>query len=269
MTIVNSEPCAPRGARTVLEGVSTAGLPHDLDVDVSRLKLMKADHQSKQYRLQDKLLKSFPQDIEQTKKLISCFEQDIATLSAHPLPEKDFIGMEVQGHVIFDKEEAGKAILEACKQAASRGKPVDVGTYRGFDVRVVYDTFTNKFNLMMKGVLTHQAEVGTDPRGNILRMDNALATMPASLEKQKGQLANLEQQVQDAQVQVAKPFPQEEELKTKSARLAELNAVLNIEQASTSAQIGPKSEKKSVMEQLRQPSRPGTSRFHHHDREAR
>ena len=128
--MVNGEPCAPRGACTVLEGVSNAGLPHDLDVDVARLRLMKADHQSQQYRLEDQLLKVFPRQLEQDAQLLEGFAQDRATLAANPEPEAEFGGLTVRGSFIEEKEAAGKAILAACKEAA-QVNPVEFGAYRG------------------------------------------------------------------------------------------------------------------------------------------
>ena len=133
--MVNGEPCAPRGACTVLEGVSNAGLPHDLDVDVARLRLMKADHQSQQYRLEDQLLKVFPRQLEQDTQLLEGFAQDRATLAVHLEPEAEFGGLTAHGNFIEDKEAAGKAILAACKEAA-QGNPVEFGAYRGLTMSI-------------------------------------------------------------------------------------------------------------------------------------
>ena len=239
MTIVNSEPCAPRGARTVLEGASTAGLPHDLDVDVAWLRLMKADHQSKQYRLEDQLLKHFPHEIERDKQLIDAFRKDIALLEAHPLPEKDFVGMTVDGQVLTEKEAAGKAILASCKNAA-KGIPVTVGTYRGMEISVQYDLMTNHFQMTLRGSVSHRTEVGNSAEGNVIRMDNALATIPKRLNDTEAHLASMNQQMEAAKTEVGKPFPQESELRTKSARLAELDAELNMDRQSDKEQ--PKKE---------------------------
>lgn len=233
--MVNGEPCAPRGACTVLEGVSNAGLPHDLDVDVARLKLMRADHLSKQFRLEDQLLKVFPQEVERDTHLIAGFEKDIATLNAHPLPQEDFVGMTVGDALITDKEEAGKAILTACKEAA-RGTAVEFGSYRGLNMRVQYDSFVNRFLLTLHGAVSHPMEVGNDARGNITRLDNAIAQIPKRLAATEEHLATVRQQIEAAKAEVSKPFPQETELKTKSARLAELDAALNMDHTSSSRQ---------------------------------
>lgn len=233
--MVNGEPCAPRGACTVLEGVSNAGLPHDLDVDVARLKLMKADHLSKQYRLEDQLLKDFPQEIERDTQLIAGFEKDIATIEAHPLPQEDFVGMMVGGKLILDKEEAGKAILAACKEAA-KGMDAEFGSYRGLTMSISYDSFINKFQLILHGSVSHRMDVGNDARGNITRLDNTIAQISKRMEETAARLAAVRQQVADAKEEAGKPFPQEDELKTKSARLAELNAALDIDKTTATKQ---------------------------------
>ena len=180
--MVNGEPCAPRGACTVLEGVSNAGLPHDLDVDVARLRLMKADHQSQQYRLEDQLLKVFPRQLEQDAQLLEGFAQDRATLAAHPEPEAEFGGLTVRGSFIEDKETAGKAILAACKEAA-QGNPVEFGDYRGLNMSVQFDSFANKFRLTLRGAVSHIMEVGSDARGNITRLTNLIQTLPDRMAK--------------------------------------------------------------------------------------
>ena len=207
----------------------------DLDVDVARLKLMRADHLSKQFRLEDQLLKVFPQEVERDTHLIAGFEKDIATLNAHPLPQEDFVGMTVGDVLITDKEEAGKAILTACKEAA-RGTAVEFGSYRGLNMRVQYDSFANRFLLTLHGAVSHPMEVGNDARGNITRLDNAIAQIPKRLAATEEHLATVRQQIEAAKAEVSKPFPQETELKTKSARLAELDAALNMDHTSSSRQ---------------------------------
>ena len=207
----------------------------DLDVDVARLKLMRADHLSKQFRLEDQLLKVFPQEVERDTHLIAGFEKDIATLNAHPLPQEDFVGMTVGDALITDKEEAGKAILTACKEAA-RGTAVEFGSYRGLNMRVQYDSFVNRFLLTLHGAVSHPMEVGNDARGNITRLDNAIAQIPKRLAATEEHLATVRQQIEAAKAEINKPFPQETELKTKSARLAELDAALNMDHTSSSRQ---------------------------------
>ena len=200
----------------------------DLDVDVARLRLMKADHQSQQYRLEDRLLKYFPQEIERNKGYLSGFEQDLATASAHPLPEKDFIGMTIGGETFTEAKDAGEAILDACKHVSNE-KDHALGEYRGFSMSVMYNPLSQMYQLTLKGAMSHQVELGSDPRGNITRIDNALAGIPRRIQNVENKLNDLNQQMSTAKAELGKPFPQEDELKTKSARLAELDAKLNLD----------------------------------------
>ena len=200
----------------------------DLDVDVARLRLMKSDHLTKQYRLEDQILKSLPKEIDQATQVIAAFDKDIETMQAHPLPEQDFVGMTAGGAVITEKEDAGNLILESCKKS-SRGEVIPVGEYRGFDLSVQYDLFNSRFQMMLQGALTHRVDVGTDARGNILRLDNTLANMPQRQADAKARLENAQNQLASAKEELGKPFPQEAELKAKSARLAELDAELNLD----------------------------------------
>ena len=200
----------------------------DLDVDVARLKVLKADHQSQQYRLEDKLMKYFPAEIEKTQGFIKGFQSDIRTVAAHPLPEEGFCGMEVNGTQFTEKAEAGEAILAVCKANQSL-EPVPLGSYRGFKMELSYDSFQKEYQVLLKGEMTHRVPIGTSAAGNIQRLDNALAGIPARLEKAEQQLDNLRSQQEAAQAELGKPFPQEAELAEKSARLAELDALLNMD----------------------------------------
>ena len=200
----------------------------DLDVDVARLRLMKADHQSQQYRLEDQLLEGFA--------------QDKATLAANPEPEAEFGGLTVRGSFIEDKEAAGKAILAACKEAA-QGNPVEFGAYRGLTMSVQFDSFANKFRLTLRGAVSHIMEVGSDARGNITRLMNLIQTLPDRMAKVQARLDATKQQMAAAKAELGKPFPQEEELKTKSARLAELDAELNMDQRPVSREKSAEQER--------------------------
>ena len=226
----------------------------DLDVDVARLKLMKADHQSKQYHLEDQLLKAFPEEIEKNKGFITGLEADMKTLAEHPHPEDGFAGMEVRGDTLTDKENAGAALLDACKEVKG-SDPVSVGSYRSFAMSVSFDAFRQEYMLLLKGEMTHRTALGTDPRGNLTRIDNALAQMPQRLEAVKNQLDNLYQQQAAAKAEVGKPFPQEQELRDKSARLAELDVLLNIDGHKHPAPeaVVAKSSRPSVLEGLKRP----------------
>ena len=235
----------------------------DLDVDVARLKVMKADHQSRQYRLEDQLLRYFPQEIEQHTAMIAGFAKDIETAAAHPVPEKDFVGMEIQGKQIMDKERAGAMVIEACKEAVS-GKSMPLGGYRGFAMSLEYEPFAQHVMLTLKGEMSHRVELGTDPRGNLTRIENGLAGIHQRMERAQAQLDNLRQQMQAAKAEAGKPFPQEAELREKSARLAELDASLNIDKGSKiekEEQVAKKS-RPSVLEQLKAPSRSGSTKRH-------
>ena len=229
----------------------------DLDVEVSKLKLMKADHQSKQYRLEDQLLKYFPEEIEKHKGYIQGFEADLETLAAHPHPEDGFAGMEVRGDVLTDKENAGAALLDACKEVKN-SEPVQIGSYRGFAMSVFFDAWRQEYTLLLKGKMTHRASLGTDPRGNLTRIDNALTQMPQRLEATKAQLDDLYQQQAAAKVEVGKPFPYEDDLRVKSARLVELDTLLNLDGRGRSQpeSVIAKSARPSVLDSLKRPVPP-------------
>ena len=232
----------------------------DLDVEVSKLKLMKADHQSKQYRLEDQLLKYFPEEIEKHKGFIQGFEADLETLAAHPHPEDGFAGMEIRGDVLTDKENAGAALLDACKEVKG-SEPVQIGSYRGFTMSVEFSAWKQEYTLLLKGQMTHRASLGTDPRGNLTRIDNALSQMPQRLEATKAQLDNLYQQQAAAKEEVGKPFPYEDDLRVKSARLVELDTLLNLDGKGRSQpeSVIAKSARPSVLDSLKRPVPPRSS----------
>ena len=232
----------------------------DLDVEVSKLKLMKADHQSKQYRLEDQLLKYFPEEIEKHKGFIQGFEADLETLAAHPHPEDGFAGMEIRGDTLTDKENAGAALLDACKEVKG-SEPVQIGSYRGFTMSVEFSAWKQEYTLLLKGQMTHRASLGTDPRGNLTRIDNALSQMPQRLEAAKAQLDNLYQQQAAAKEEVGKPFPYEDDLRVKSARLVELDTLLNLDGRGRSQPepVIAKSARPSVLDSLKRPVPPRSS----------
>ena len=200
----------------------------DLDVDVARLRLMKANHQSQQYRLEDSILRTFPEQIEWNKAHIAGLEADMAMLAAHPLPAEGFVGIEVKGDILTDKDNAGAALLEAFKDAKGL-EPVPIGSYRGFSMSLTVEDFGREFVLTLKGQMTHKVLLGKDARGNLIRMENALNAMPERLRGVQERLDNIYAQLEAAKAELGKPFPQEDELQRKAARLAELNAVLNID----------------------------------------
>ena len=231
----------------------------DLDVDVARLKLMKANHLSQQFRLEDNLLKAFPEQIRQNESFIEGFTADLKTLSEHPHPKDGFAGMEVKGDLLTDKDNAGAAILEAFKDAKGM-EPVPIGSYRGFAMSLSVEDFGRDFVLTLKGKMNHRVTLGKDARGNLTRIENALNAIPERMQAVQDKLANLREQVETAKAELGKPFPQEEELRTKSARLAELNAELNIDDRTPMEQMAedaPSAEiakaKPSVLEKLKAP----------------
>ena len=232
----------------------------DLDVDVARLKLMKASHQSQQFRLEDNLLRHFPEQIRQNESFVEGFTADMQTLSAHPHPVDGFAGMEVKGDLLTDKDNAGAAILEAFKDAKGM-EPVPIGSYRGFAMSLTVEDFGRDFILTLKGKMNHRVTLGKDARGNLTRIDNALNAMPDRLQNVRNTLDALTAQMETAKAELGKPFPQEDELRTKSARLAELNAELNIDDRTPMEQMAEdapavqsaKAERPSVLAKLKAP----------------
>ena len=222
----------------------------DLDIDVARLKVLKADHQSQQYRMEDKLLKYFPAEIEKQTSYIHGFEADMKTVEAHPQIAEGFCGMEIRGKAYTEKADAGEILLAACKDTKS-ADPVPLGSYRGFQMELSFDSFRNEFDVILKGAVSHRVALGTDARGNITRLDNALAGIPERLERANEQLNNLYNQQEAAKAEVGKPFPQEAELTAKSQRLAELDAALNMEDSAEKRDERSESERPSVLADLK------------------
>ena len=223
----------------------------DLDIEVARLRILKADHQSQQYKLEDNLLKNFPEQIEKNKGYIAAFKADMATLAQHPHPEDGFAGMVVRGDAPTDKDNAGAAILEACKEIKGRDG-LEIGSYRGFTMSLTIENFGQDIVLTLKGQMSHRATLGKDARGNLIRIDNALAGMTERLENVKARLENLYAQVDAAKAELGKPFPMDAELERKSSRLAELNAMLNMEAIGSERQgMIAKSPRPSVMDSLK------------------
>ena len=232
----------------------------DLDVDVARLKLMKASHRSQQFRLEDNLLRHFPEQIRQNESFVEGFTADMQTLAEHPHPVDGFAGMEVKGDLLTDKDNAGAAILEAFKDAKGM-EPVPIGSYRGFSMSLTVEDFGRDFVLTLKGKMKHRVTLGKDARGNLTRIDNALNAMPDRLQNVRNTLDALTAQMETAKAELGKPFPQEDELRTKSARLAELNAELNIDDRTPMEQMAEdapavqsaKAERPSVLAKLKAP----------------
>ncbi|MEJ8746209.1 SNF2-related protein [Oscillospiraceae bacterium HCN-4035] len=226
----------------------------DLDIEVSKLKIMKADHNSKQFRLEDSLLKYFPEKIEEHKGFVRGLEADMQTLAAYPLPAEGFVGMEIRGDRLTDKENAGAALLDTCKEVKGKD-PVQIGSYRGFTMSVAFDSMWKTYTLTLKGQMTHRVELGSDARGNLVRIENALDKMPERLRSVQDQLENLYNQQAAAKAEVGKPFPQEQELTAKTARLIELDMELNLDGKGQPQpeQAIAKSARPSVLDRLKAP----------------
>ena len=200
----------------------------NLDVEVAKLKVLKADHQSQKYRLEDKLLKEFPASIQRQKVEISALQQDAKIAEDNPQVKDGFCGMTVKGMHFEDKLAAGERLLLACKEMPT-AETVTLGSYRGFGFDLRFDTFRNEYQAVLRGATSHFVPLGTDARGNLIRLDNALDNFPDRIARAENQLQTLYQQRDAAQQEVQKPFPKEAELAEKSARLAELDALLNME----------------------------------------
>ena len=199
----------------------------NLDVEVAKLRLMKADYQSNQFKLEDQILKQYPEEIRQAQERAKGYRADMVLLEAHPLPKDGFVGMVIKGKRIADKEAAGTMLLEACRLSPH---DMELGEYRGMKMTVDYDSYRQEVKLVLRGEMSHTVTMGTDVYGNLTRIENALANMPQKLEKAEKRIAELERQTEQAKAELGKPFAQEKELEAKAARLAELNAALNIDE---------------------------------------
>ncbi len=267
----------------------------DLDIDVARLRLLKSDHQSHQYRMEDDLLKRFPEKIKENEGFIAGLEADMKTLAEHPHPmvpvkpaappqadgeqpdapaadapaapaaetaavevKQGFAGMVIGDQTFMDKIEAGKALIAEIRKGIKPGEPVEIGTYRGFSMALFVEDFGRTIVLTLKGQMSHRAELGDDVLGNLLRIDHALNKMPDRVTALHSQLDNLHQQMKEIQGEIGKPFPQEAELQQKSERLAELNAQLGIEDgpAPVGERLLAKDARPSVLEGLKRPVPP-------------
>ena len=202
----------------------------DLDIQVSKLKLMKANHTSQKYRLEDNIAKHYPQQITILKERISGMQADIQTAKANLPVDKEQFSMKVGDKLYTDKKEAGTALVEMCKEIKTVNAPAVIGEYAGFKMAVSFDAFNHKFVMNLKGQLSHNLEVGSDPSGNIARINHALESMPKQLMEAQTKLETVEHQLETAKVEVTKPFAQEAELAEKLERLSALNALLNMDE---------------------------------------
>ncbi|XBM20336.1 DEAD/DEAH box helicase family protein [Faecalibacterium prausnitzii] len=221
----------------------------DLDVQVAKLKVLKADHQSQKFRLQDKLLTKFPADIQETNAYIAGVKADTQLAAAHPQVQEGFCGMTIKGVIYDEKKTAGERLVLACSELPNAEEKV-IGSYRGFELSLRFDTFRSEYQAILKGQRRYPVPLGTDPLGNIIRLDNSLNNFPERITSAENELTTLHQQQATAQIEVEKPFPQEEELAEKSARLAELNAQLDVDEKSHD----PEQDKEEQEDAPRRPS---------------
>ena len=202
----------------------------DLDIQVSRLKLMKANHTSQIYRLEDNIAKNYPKQIEALQERIRGFQTDMETVRKNLPADKDNFSMKVGNRIFTDKKEAGTAILAMCQEMDSLQQMVEIGEYVGMRMKVTFDSFNRKFVMSLKGELSHNFELGSDAFGNITRLHNVLDGMAGELSEAETKLNNVTHQLETAKMEVQKPFSAEEELKEKMERLAELDALLNMDE---------------------------------------
>lgn len=207
----------------------------DLDIQVSKLKLLKANHTSQRYRLEDNIAKHYPMQITALKERLEGYWADIQTYAAHKPADKDDFSMKIGKRTYTDKKEAGAALIDMCQSAKQPNMAVTIGEYQGFKMGVSFDSFFSKFTISLKGSLSHEVEIGADPLGNLQRLSNALEGMTGKMTDVEQKLSNVEHQLETAKVEVTKPFAQEQELAEKLDRLAELNALLNMDEKGDNA----------------------------------
>ena len=210
----------------------------DLDIQVSKLKLLKANHTSQIYSLESDIARRYPREIAAAKGQIEALQTDIEAAKPFLAQDKDHFAMEISGRVYTDRKEAGAAIIEACKALKAAGTEGRIGKYGAFELHSRFDNFDKVFRLSIKGAWNYSMEVGKDPQGNILRITNALAGIERALPQVERRLETLEQQLAQAKEEAKRPFVQEDELAEKSARLSELNALLNMDEKGSEDALG-------------------------------
>ena len=201
-----------------------------LDVDVAKLKLLKANHMNNQYRLEDDIVRNFPQQIAKLTEIIASYKADIAHFSEHKITDPEQFSMEISGKVFTEKKEAGAALLAVCKDIKSVDAAMDIGSYQGFNMRIQFDSWSKEFILSVKHESVAKVRLGADALGNITRINNLLESYPEKLAEAEQRLETVQEQMTNAKEEVGKPFPKEEELNQKLERLSELNALLNMDE---------------------------------------
>ena len=201
----------------------------NLDMEVARLNMLKASHLNQVYALEELVYRKYPEEITRLTERIAGYEQDVALAAAHPKAQEGFCGMEVDGRHYAEKEDAGKAIIDVCTRMTG-SDAVLLGQYRGFSMVLAYDGRSNEYRITLKGTLSHTVTLGADVFGNITRLDNALENLAGSLEAEQNRLEETKTQLENARTELATPFAREEELAEKTARLKELNTLLNMDE---------------------------------------
>ena len=201
-----------------------------LDVDVAKLKLLKANHMNNQYRLEDDIARNFPQQIAKLIEIIDSYKADIAHFSEHKITDPEQFSMKISGKVFTEKKEAGMALLAVCKDIKSVDAAMDIGSYQGFNMRIQFDSWRKEFILSVKHESVAKVRLGADALGNITRINNLLESYPEKLAEAEQRLETVQEQMTNAKEEVGKPFPKEEELSQKLERLSELNALLNMDE---------------------------------------
>ena len=219
----------------------------NLDVEVTKLKLMKANHNNQQYALEDSVHKHFPEMIAKTKERIAGYEQDLAYIRSQTVPANGFAPMTIQGKEYIEKADAGKALLDVCSTVKGLAE-TDIGKYMGFDMSVKLGTYFTDYTLTLKHIMSYEVSLGSDVYGNITRINNVLGSIEVSLNDSKARLENLEIQLENAKSELGKPFPHEAELKSKSERLSYLNSQLDLDENANEEQAAelPKEPVKPV-----------------------
>ena len=202
----------------------------NLDMEVSKLNMLRASHLSQRYALEELVLRKYPAEIKELNERIAGYEQDSARLAEHPKPAEGIAPMVLNGVIYTERENAGKAIIHACTHM-NGVETVPVGSYRGFDMVLSYDSKANEFHMTLKGSLSHPAVLGADAGGNVTRIDNALEKINERLENARSQLAHATEQLENARTEMTAPFPREAELAEKTRRLNELNVLLNLNES--------------------------------------
>ena len=226
----------------------------DLDIQVAKLKLLKANHTSQIYRLEDSIAKDYPQKISAVRETIAALTIDTAHYQEVKTADKESFAMKIGERTYTDKKEAGAALIAFCRQVKTVNTSMPIGEYLGYQISVNFDSFYQKFTLNVKGAMSHKIEIGTDELGNIIRINHALESMEKNLAKEKETLSNLENQLENAKAEVTKPFPKESELQEKTERLSALNALLNMDEKGGEAFLEDGGEPEEPTEKAKKPS---------------